>query len=80
MATTTLTVREQLARLLDGYEAGGTTLAAGRKSVAELTRMAAGHGITVYLPGEYHGRPQVVITDACYAYAVDGDRAVVIAG
>lgn len=81
MATTTLTVREQVERLLDGYEAGEATLRVGGLSLAAMVRLAASHGVTVYLPGEYHGRDCVVITDSCYAYAVGADgRPTTIAG
>lgn len=72
----TLTVVEQMARLVDGYETGETTLrASADMTEAELVRLAKSHGLTLYRPGEYaDGREgRVVLTDSCYAYAIGAD-------
>lgn len=76
MKTCSLDVREQMARLVDGYETGEETLrASADMTEAELDRLAKSHGLTLYRPGEYAdgSEDRVVLTDSHYAYAIGAD-------
>jgi ketosteroid isomerase-like protein len=71
--TSALSTHDQLTRLIDGYDTGSGTLRGKGLSERQLLALARENGITVYMPGEYHDRDCVVITDTVYAYAVAGD-------